>query len=159
MDISLNVHEAAGDATLSIYESNPLESFAGDRNKEQLTALLANVLLKACRALDLNVYDLAGLISESTHQQLEQDSKISMAAETWPLFVTSLPNDDDDVIVYCGDDDCSLQAENSEILRLQGELDEEGNVLGFVMTLKRLREELMGHIILVNERKTDETQS
>jgi hypothetical protein len=147
MDISLNVHEAAGDATLSIYESNPLESFAGDRNKEQLTALLANV------------YDLAGLISESTHQQLEQDSKISMAAETWPLFVTSLPNDDDDVIVYCGDDDCSLQAENSEILRLQGELDEEGNVLGFVMTLKRLREELMGHIILVNERKTDETQS
>jgi hypothetical protein len=156
MNINLSV-DVTG-LNVNIHEEAP-ETVSGSRGNTMLTMTLAHGIQRLCRALDVNVYDLAGLISGLRPEQQDEDAKLAMRAETWPLFVTSYPEDDDVTIVYCGDKECPLDAENSEIMRLETELDDQGDMLGSTVTIRSLREQIMGHIVLVDERKNDVAQA
>jgi hypothetical protein len=153
MDISITASREHG-VNLTVDESAS-EHYDGKRNTQEMTALLARVVVKVCKALDLNVYDVAGMIGRVSYAQQDHEAKLSMDAETWPLFVTSYDDDDDVMIVYCGDRECPLDAENSEIMRLDTELDDQGDSLGSVVTLKKLRDHIMGHILQVNARRVE----
>jgi hypothetical protein len=153
MHINLSVDLESG-INVNIHAQAP-ETVAGTHNIHVLTETLAHNIQRLCRALDVNVWDLSGLLNGLRPEQQDADVKLAMRAEIWPLFVTSYDDDDDVTIVYCGDRECPLDAENSEIMRLDTELDDQGDSLGSVVTLKKLRDHVMGHILLVNAYKAE----
>jgi hypothetical protein len=152
MNINLSV-DVTG-FNVNIHEEAP-ETVSGSRGNTMLIMTLAHGIQRLCRALDVDVWDLAGLLNNLRPEQQSADVKLTIAAETWPLFVTSYDDDDDVMIVYCGDRECPLDAENSEIMRLDTELDDQGDSLGSVVTLKKLRDHIMGHILQVNARRVE----
>jgi hypothetical protein len=151
MDISMTVQTV--DASVTINETAP-ETFARSNNTNNSLSVaggMLRVIKRMAQAMDV---DFSQLIKDVIHELAPDDQRLLMTARTWPLFISQYGTDEP-IIVYCGDEDCPLDAENSEILRLDIVNDDVAEVDGGNTTLKALEAAIMDHIEKRRERENE----
>jgi len=90
------------------------------------------------------IYSAAGAVLWDLRDYLDEPLAPEDEIDSWPLWVT-----DDFGGVWCGDRDCPLKAENSEI----------GNFRGRGFTFAELRQAIGDHIAHRREREADDDQA
>ena len=147
MEVSMTVQLANANVTINETGS---EAFAG--SKVAIAGGMLRVVKSMAQALDV---DFTQLVKDIISQLTPEDQGLVIAARAWPLFIAQYGSNEP-VIVYCGDDDCPLDAENSEILRLEMVNDDMSELDGGNTTLKDFEAAIMDHIAKRRER-FDET--
>ena len=146
MHISMTIQLANADVTIN--ETAP-ETFAG--SNLAIAGGMLRVIKRMAQALDI---DFSQLFKDVISELAPEEQRLVMAARTWPLFISQY-DVNEPIVIYCADDDCPLDAENSEILRLDTINDDVAEVDGGSTTLKDLEAAIVGHIEKVRERESE----
>ena len=149
MHVSMTVQTSNADVTV---HENVNETFANTHLS--VAAGMLRVIKRMAQAMDV---DFSQLVKDVVTELAPEEQQLAMAARTWPLFISQYGSDEP-IIIYCGDEDCPLDAENSEIMRLETVNDDVVEVDGGTTTLQDLEAAIISHIEKVRERES-ETQA
>jgi hypothetical protein len=146
MHVSMTVQTANTNASV---DESGIETFAG--SNVAVASTMLRVIKRMAQAMDV---DFSQLMSEVVSVLTPDEKRLVMTARMWPLFIAQYGSDEP-VIVYCGDEDCPLNAENSEILRLEMVNDDMSELDGGNTTLRDLEVAIVDHIEKRRERESE----